>query len=71
MQTNFFVLRANQMVDDVGTSCVSSTIAEPLLTIRKIASYYTCGIMNTAVSAANKHSKNREKNNNIIKINKK
>ncbi len=53
MQTNLFVLRANQMVDDVGTSSVSATIAEPFLTIGKIASYYACGIVNTAVSKAN------------------
>jgi hypothetical protein len=37
------------MVDDVSTGCVSTTITEPFLAMRKIASYYTSGIMNAAV----------------------
>jgi hypothetical protein len=40
------------MVDDVSTGCVSTTITEPFLAMRKIASYYTRGIMNAAVSAS-------------------
>lgn len=50
MQANFFMLRADQMVDDVGTSCVSTPITEPFLAMRKIAPYYTGGVMDTAVS---------------------
>jgi hypothetical protein len=51
MQADLFVLRADKVVDDVGTGGPAAGIAKPLATSRKVATDHASRVVNSTIHA--------------------
>jgi len=52
VETDFFVFGAYEVVDDVRTGSVASTVAKPFFAVREVATYNAGGVVYTTVTTS-------------------